>query len=58
MLDMRHERPLILLLSPIDPDKLNQSKFTDYEIDIIKNIALEELHGQRKFKKKQVAFAF
>ena len=38
--DVRHERSLILLLSLVDPDILKQSKFTDYEIDIIKNIAL------------------
>ena len=34
--DVRHERPLILLLSLTDPDILRQSKFTEYEIDIIK----------------------
>ena len=48
--DIRHERSLILLLSVIEPDILKQSKFTDYEIEIIKNIALEKLHRQRILK--------
>ena len=38
--DIRHERSLILLLSLTEPDILKQSKFTDHEIDIIKNIKL------------------
>ena len=45
--DVRHERSLILLLSLTDPDILRQSKFTDHETDIIKNLALEKLHRQR-----------
>ena len=48
--DIRHERSLILLLSLVEPDILKQSKFTDHEIDIIKNIALEKLHRQRILK--------
>ena len=48
--DVRHERSLILLLSLTDPDILKQSKFTDDEINIIKNLALEKLHRQRIFK--------
>ena len=48
--DIRHERSLILFLSLTDPDILKQSKFTDHEIDIIKNIALEKLHRQRILK--------
>ena len=40
--DIRHERSLFLLLSLVEPDILKQSKFTDYEIEIIKNIALEK----------------
>ena len=48
--DIRHERSLILLLSLIDPDILRQSKFTDDEKDIIKNLALEKLHRQRILK--------
>ena len=48
--DVRHERSLILLLSLTDPDILKQSKFTDDEIEIIKNIALEKLHRQRILK--------
>ena len=48
--DIRHERSLILLLSLTEPDILKQSKFTDHEIEIIKNIALEKLHRQRILK--------
>ena len=48
--DIRQERSLILLLSLVEPDILKQSKFTDHEIDIIKNIALEKLHRQRNLK--------
>ena len=47
--DVRHERSLILLLSLTDPNILKQSKFTDDEI-IIKSLALEKLHRQRKLK--------
>ena len=46
----RHERSLILLLSLKDPDILKQSKFTDDEINIMKNLALEKLHTQRILK--------
>ena len=48
--DIRHERSLLLLLSLIDSDILKQSKFTDDEITIIKNLALEKLHRQRILK--------
>ena len=48
--DVRHERSLILLLSLTNSDILRQSKFTDYEIEIIKNTALEQLHRQRILK--------
>ena len=48
--DARHERFLILLLSLTEPAILKQSQFTDYEIDIIKNFALEKLHRQRNLK--------
>ena len=48
--DVRHERSLILLLSLVEPDILRQSKFSDHEIEIIKNIALEKLHRQRNLK--------
>ena len=50
--DIRHERSLILLLSLTDPDILKQSKFTDDEINIIKNLALEKLHRQRILKEQ------
>ena len=48
--DVRHERSLILLLSLVEPSILKQSKFTDHEIEILKNIALENLHRQRILK--------
>ena len=49
--DVRHEGSLILLLSLVEPDILKQSKVTEDEIDIIKNIAPEKLHRQRNLKK-------
>ena len=48
--DVRHERSLILLLNLVEPSILKQSKLTDHEIDIIKNIALEKLHRQKNLK--------
>ena len=48
--DIRQERSLILLLSLVEPSILSQSNFTDHEIDIIKNIALEKLHRQKNLK--------
>ena len=48
--DVRHERSLILILSLVEPIILKQSKFTDQEIDIIRNISLEKIHRQRILK--------
>ena len=48
--DVRHERSPKILLSITDPNILKQSKFTDDEINIIKNVALEKLHRQRILK--------
>ena len=48
--DVRHERSLILFLSLTEPDVLKQGKFTDYEIEIIKNIALEKIFRQKNLK--------
>ena len=48
--DVRLGRSLILLLSLTDPDIIGQSKFTDQEKNIIKNLALEKLHRQRILK--------
>ena len=48
--DIRHERSLVLLLSLTDPDILKQSNFTDDEININKNLALERLHRQKILK--------
>ena len=56
--DVRHERSLILLLSLTDPDILKQSKFTDDEIEIIKNLALEKLHRQRILKEYHAVSLF
>ena len=47
---VRHERSLIVLLSLVEPDIFKQSNFTDHEIDIIKNLALENLHRQRNLR--------
>ena len=41
--DVRHERSLISILSLTDPDILRQCKFTDEEIEIMKNLALDKL---------------
>ena len=48
--DIRHERSLILLLALVEPDILRQIEFTDDEKNVIKNIALENLHRQRIIK--------
>ena len=48
--DVRHERSLILLLSLTDEGILKQSGFTNNEIKIIKNIALEKIHRQKMLK--------
>ena len=48
--DVRLERSLILLLPLTDPNKLRKSKFTDYKIDFIKNLAVEKLQRQRILK--------
>ena len=48
--DIRLERSLILLLSLTDLDILNQSKFTDDEINIRQNLALGKLNRQRILK--------
>ena len=48
--DIRYERCLILLLSLVEPSILHQSKFTEHEIEIIKNLALEKIHRQKNLK--------
>ena len=48
--DIRHERSLILILSLAEPSIIKQSKFTDHEIENIKNLALEKLPRQRILK--------
>ena len=48
--DIRFERMIILLLSKTDSNILKQAKFTDEEIETIRNIALENLHRQRILK--------
>ena len=56
--DVRHERSLILLFSLADPDILKQSKFTDDEIILIKNLALEKIHRQRILKEYHAVSLF
>ena len=48
--NIQYERSLLLLLSLTDPDILRQSKFTDDEISIIKNLAFEKIYRQRMLK--------
>ena len=48
--DLRHERSLMLLLSLTDSNILKQAGFTDNEIEIIKNIALQKLKRQLDLK--------
>ena len=48
--DVRLKRSLIFLLLLADPDIMKQSKFTDDEIEIIRNLVLEKLHRQRILK--------
>ena len=47
---VRRERTLISLLSLVEPDILKQSKFTDDEKEILKNLALAKLQRQRILK--------
>ena len=48
--DIRYERGLILILSLVEPDILKQSKLTDHEVSIIKDIALEKIFRQKNLK--------
>ena len=45
-----HDRLLIILIPLAHPHTLEPINFTDHEINIIKNPALEELHRQRILK--------
>ena len=47
-----YESSLIFLLLLRDPDMLIQSKFTDNEVEITKNLAPEKLHRQRILKER------
>ena len=49
--DIRYERSLILVLSPVQPDIFKQSIFTDHEMNIIKDIALDKIYRQRILKR-------
>ena len=53
--DVKHERCLIFSLFLTDSDILKQSKITDYETNIFKNLALENLHRQKSLTQN---FAF
>ena len=48
--DVRHERSPILLLSLVESSIIKQAHFSDHEIDINKNLALQKLHRQRNLK--------
>ena len=48
--DIRCDRSLILILSLVELDIKKQSKFTDSEVSIIKDIALEKIFRQRNLK--------
>ena len=48
--DIRYEKSTIILLSLIEPDILKQSRFTNDEIIIIKDLALDKIHRQRILK--------
>ena len=48
--NINHERSLILLLSLTDSNILKQAGFTDIEIEIIKNIALQKIKRQSDLK--------
>ena len=48
--DLRHERTLILLLSLTDEGILKRSGFTNEEVKIIRNIALEKVQRQKTLK--------
>ena len=48
--DVRHERNLILILRFVEPSILKQSKFTDHEIEIFKNLA-RKITSSKNFKR-------
>ena len=48
--DVRHERSLILLISLVEPSILKQTKVTDHENDITKDLALQKIHRQRNLE--------
>ena len=48
--DIRYERCLVLILSLLEPDILKQSKYTDHEVSMIKDIALEKIFRQKNLK--------
>ena len=48
--DMRNKRSLKTKLSLTDPDLIKQSKFSDHEINKLKNLSLVILLRQRNLK--------
>ena len=44
--EVGQKRSFLFLLSLTDPDIVRLSKFTDYEINILKNLELEKSHRQ------------
>ena len=48
--DVRYERSLVLVLGVTDEGILKQSRFTENEIKIIQDIALQKVHRPRSIK--------
>ena len=48
--DVRHERSLMLFLSPKQERVLRPAGFTDHELKYITNLSLEIIHRQKKQK--------
>ena len=46
--DIRTERLLLILIKVPDDGILKESDFTDHEKKIVKNLALEKLHRQKR----------
>ena len=47
---VRQERSLLKKLFLTDPDLLKQTEFADYERNILKSLAVENLRGQNSLK--------
>ena len=47
---IRYERSLVLVLNRVEPDISKQTKFTDSQGSIMKDMALEKIFRQRNLK--------